>query len=454
MNILHAENAVLGSLLIENTTFNDIGDYLQPEDFNTVLHRDIYRAIQYLLATGKGADVICVPQLLATGCYGENRFEFQHDGDEAFVQVCDIANTVFTPKNIKHYAEIVKANSIDRKMIKAIENITASIREQKENRLDIAQQAFSTIADNTSSDTVIVADILNSVISKIDERQTSESEIIGTPTGFIDLDKLTNGLHGGDLTILAARPSMGKTLLAMNIAEHIAIFAKKSAVIFSLEMSKEQLLERLISSIAKIEAELIRSGKLSDEDFKKIASNIPQIHEAKLFIDDRSALSVSDIRAKCRRIMRKQKLSLIVIDYITLMSGEGENETIRIANISRGLKLLARDLNVPVIAISQLNRSLEQRTDKRPNMSDLRQSGAIEQDADLILFIYRDEIYNRNSNHAGIAEIIIAKHRNGATGTVNLIFNGQYCRFDNYSGEPITNFASTKNQPNNPFPFY
>ena len=448
---LHAEQAALGSLLIDNTTIDDIGDYLQAEDFSSALYRDIYRAIRYLLTSGKSADVICVSQALATGRYGTEQHEIEHFENETFIELCEIANSTFTPKNIKHYAEIIKQTSLDRKMLKAAQGVVSSVHEQKENRLDAAQQCFSAIADNASPDVVLASDILNSVISAIDERQSMQSEIIGTPTGFIDLDKLTHGLHGGDLIVIAARPSMGKTLLAMNIAEHITIFKKKPAVIFSLEMKKEQLIERSIVSIAKVEADLMRSGKLTDDDFRKITSIIPSLHEAKLFIDDHAMLRVSDVRAKCRRIMRKQHLSLIIIDYISLMAGEGENETIRVANISRGLKVLARDLNVPIIAISQLNRSLEQRTDKRPCMADLRQSGAIEQDADLILFIYRDEVYNRNSKYAGLAEIIVAKHRNGSTGSINLVFNGQYCRFDNYTGTPINPVDYQKSSSKNPF---
>jgi len=451
VNNLYAEQAILGSLLIDNTTIDDIGDYLQTEDFSSVFHRDVYRAIKYLLKSKQSADIICVSKALAIGQYETENNESKYRENESFIDLCEIANSTFTPKNIKHYAEIIKQSSIDRKMLKAANDVIANIANQKDNRLDIAQQTFSAISDDIATDTTPIGDILDSVVTAIDERQSSDSEIIGAPTGFSELDKITHGLHGGDLIVLAGRPSMGKTLLAMNIAEHLSINKNKSTLVFSLEMKKEQLIERSISSIARIETNLIRSGKLTNDDFHKITSIIPDLYNAKLFIHDNANLSVSDLRAKCRRIMRETKLSLIIIDYISLMTGEGENETLRIANISRGLKLLARDLNVPIIAISQLNRSLEHRNDKRPCMGDLRQSGAIEQDADLILFIYRDEIYNKESKHKGIAEVIIAKHRNGSVGTINLVFNGQYCRFDNYTGAPLSPLNIPNHNHHNPF---
>ena len=304
--------------------------------------------------------------------------------------------------------------------------------------LSVAQQKISEIVNDIPTDVVLVADILKSVLSAIDERNMSDSHITGLSTGFIDVDRITCGMQKGDLVILAGRPSMGKTLLAMNIAEHVALTDKKSVAIFSLEMSKEKLIERSLSSMGDIASNLIRTGKLTENDFQKLSDVIPKYYQAKLFIDDRSFLRVSDMRATCGRLLHEQNLSLVIVDYISLMSADGENETLRVTNISRGLKLLARDLNVPVIAISQLNRAVEQRINKRPCMADLRQSGAIEQDADLILFIYRDEVYDTESPHPGMAEIIIAKHRNGEIGTINLNFNNKICRFDNYSGMPVS----------------
>lgn len=417
----YAEQAVLGSLLLDNTTWNDIGDSLRPEEFINQSHREIYCAIRDLITENKKADIICVSQFLK-----------EKNGDDPFVQLCDIVQGVFTPQNVKYYAEIVRQKSIDRKMVISAQEIIKNVQEQKENRLDLAQKIFSELADHSSSNTIeSTPEIINHLLEIIDERQSNPKEITGLSTGFRDIDMIMRGLHQGDLIILAGRPSMGKTLLAMNIAEHVAIIENQSVAVFSLEMSKEQLLERSLASIAKISADQLKSGRLTANDFQKISSVIPLYQNAKLFVDDHSSLSVSEIRSKCRRIKREHGLSLVLIDYISLMASEGENETIKIGNISRGLKLLARDLSVPIIAISQLNRGVEQRNNKRPCMSDLRQSGAIEQDADVILFIYRDEVYNGNSQNKGIAEIIIAKHRNGSLGTINLEFNKNYCRFDN-----------------------
>lgn len=417
---LHAEQAVLGSLLLDNNTWDEIGDYLQSEDYRSSIHRDIHCAIRDLILANKKADIICVSQFLKA-----------KSGNDFFIQLCDIANSQFSPQNIINYADIVKQKSIDRKMIASAQEIIKSVHEQKENRLDFAQSIFNQLADHVSGNIISVSEIINQVLDVIDERQSNPREVVGLPTGFRKLDMLLRGLHQNDLIILAGRPSMGKTLLAMNIAEHVAVIEKKCVAIFSLEMSKEQLLERSLASVARVSSDQIKTGSLAPDDFQKIASAIPLYHDSKLFINDKALLSVSEIRSKCRRIKREHCLSMVVIDYISLMAGEGENETIKMGNISRGLKLLARDLCVPVIAISQLNRGVEQRINKRPCMSDLRQSGSIEQDADVILFIYRDEVYNDNAHNKGLAEIIIAKHRNGSLGTVTLDFNSRYCRFDN-----------------------
>ena len=303
----------------------------------------------------------------------------------------------------------------------------------KENRLDRAQQLLVELTDSFHLNIVQASDILDTVMQRIDERQNNPMGIIGLPTGFTGLDNITHGLHPGHLIILAARPSMGKTLLAMNIAEHVAIHEKKPIVIFSLEMNKEELLERSLSSVGNVDQDSIKKGSLSASDWEKISSLLPKYSNTKFFIEDYSGLRISDIRAKCRRIKREYGLSLVVVDYLTLVSGDGENETDRIGKISRAFKLLARDLNVPVLLISQLNRNLEARQDRRPTMADLRQSGSIEQDADLILFIYRDEVYNPASAHKGLAELNIAKNRHGVLGTIYLSFNGKYCRFDNHN---------------------
>jgi replicative DNA helicase len=422
-NILHVEQAVLGCLLHENTTYYEIGDYLKRTDFSFPFHRDAYEVISTLIAEGKKADVICVSEIL--------KDKYFEKTDASFIKICDIARCVHAPSNIKSYAEIMKQCSIDRSLVDAAQNIIVNVSQKKENRLDHAQQSITEIINQVSPPIDSAHVILKDVLESIDERQNSKNELTGLSTGFYDLDKITHGLHGGDLIILAGRPSMGKTLLALNIAEHASVYLKQPVSIFSLEMSKRQLMERSLISVAKLDADKVRSGKLSKEELGMLSKALPQFHDIKLFINDNSSVSVSDIRAICRRIKQLNGLSLVIVDYISLMSGDGENETIRIGNISRGLKLIARDLDVPVIAISQLNRSLEQRSDKRPCMADIRQSGAVEQDADLIIFIYRDEVYNAMSPNKGLAEIIISKHRNGAIGNFHLAFNGNHCRFDN-----------------------
>lgn len=422
----HAEEAVIGSLLVNNSCWDDIADILHVTDFESAFHREIYRIITNLLTNGKNADAITISHLLTS-----------RTSNQGFLNLCEIMNTFFTPRNVKAYAENVRQLSIDRQMLKAAQDVMASVHEQQSERLDNAQRLFAGIADKGAKSVTAASEILPAVMVLLEERKDHHGEIRGLPSGFYNLDKITHGLHGGDLTILAGRPSMGKTLLGMNIAEHIALKEKKPVVIFSLEMGKEQLIERSFASVGGVDADHLRSGKLIDSDYEKITKILPAFNDSKLFIDDSSALRVSDIRAKCRRIKREHGLSLIVVDYLSLLAGEGENETLRIGNISRELKLLARDLNVPIIAISQLNRSVEQRSNKRPCMADLRQSGAIEQDADLIIFIYRDEVYDEQTQNKGIAEIIIAKHRNGRVGTIYLKFNNNYCRFENYSGAYI-----------------
>lgn len=425
------EQAVLGCLLHDNTTFDEIGHMLRASDFYSSFHRDVFEIISVLITEGKKADIICVSQIL--------KDRYQQKNDDSLIKVCEIAQSCYAPSNIKSYAELVKQSSLDRQLIKVAQEVITSVHQKKENRLDYAQQRFSELVEQVPSEISPVGDILSDVLSSIDLRQQCKGSITGVSTGFFDLDNLIRGLHGGDLIILAGRPGMGKTLLAMNMAEHITIKEKHPVAIFSLEMSKQQLIERSLISITRLDAEKVQSGTLEAESFARLSGAISQLSGIKLFVDDCSSLSVTDIRSRCRRIKREHGLSLVVVDYITLLSGDGENETIRIGNISRGLKLLARDLDVPVIAISQLNRSVEHRSDKRPTMADLRQSGSIEQDADLIMFIYRDEVYNKSGQNKGMAEIILAKHRNGNIGTVSLAFNGQHCRFDNYAGN---NFSS------------
>ncbi|MBV8802053.1 MAG: AAA family ATPase [Gammaproteobacteria bacterium] len=328
INSCIAEQAVLGSLLHDNTTFDEIGHLLKTNDFFVPFHQDIFRIIALLIADGKKADIICVSEILKS--------EYQEKNDDTFVRICDIAQCCYAPSNIKHYADLVKQSSLDRSLIKVAQDVIASVHEGKENRLDYAQQRFSEVAEQLPSDISSITDIVDEVLCSIELRQQSKNNITGVPTGFSDLDTLTHGLNSGDL-ILAGCPGMGKTLLAMNIAEHVALKEKKSVAIFSLEMSKQQLIERSLISISRIDAEKVQSGILDADGFDKLSVSIPGLCGAKLFVDDRSSVSITDIRSKCRGIKRKHGLSLVVVDYITLMSGDGENETIRIGNISRGL---------------------------------------------------------------------------------------------------------------------
>lgn len=424
---LITENAVIGSLLMDNTTLDDI-PYLQAEDFESTVNRSAYRAICSLINAGKNADIISSSEYLAND---------EQERDWFFELSSIAANSAYTPKNITAYADLVKQDSIDRKILSLAQKMISDVKEKSENRLDLAQQRIAELTDSFHFDTVQASDVFSTVLQRIDNRFLNPSDITGLSTGFEDVDKITHGLHGGHLIVLAARPSMGKTLLAMNIAEHVAVNEKKPVIIFSLEMNKEELLERSISSLGGIDADSIKTGRLTPHDFEKLSSLSPKYTGSKLFLEDRSGLNVSDIRARCRRIKREHGLSLVIVDYLTLVDGKGENETDKIGKISRGFKLLARDLNVPILLISQLNRGVEQRQEKRPTMADLRQSGSIEQDADLIWFIYRDEVYNKDTEYKDIAEINIAKNRHGSLGTIHLSFNNRYCRFDNHVGVTV-----------------
>lgn len=418
LNDNYAEKAVLGSLLLDNSKWDEIEGILQPSDFNINFHRQLFCTIRNLISAGKVADIITVSQCMN----GEA---------DNFIEIAEIANSVFSPVNIKSYAEIIRQRSIDKKMIDAANKVIVSVHERKENRLDHAQKYFHEIDVCRESNALNAIDIIGDVLRSIEDRHENSNGIVGISTGFVGLDRLTQGLHAGDLIILAGRPGMGKTMFALNVCEHVSIRQKRTVLIFSLEMGKAQLLERVLVSISGVDATNIKSGKLNTSDWKKMTDVLSQFNEAKLFLDDRASISVAEIRSQCRRIKRDHGLSLIVVDYITLVAGDGENETVRVGKITRDLKLLARDLSVPVIAISQLNRSVEYRKDKIPSMADLRQSGSIEQDADLILFLSREDT-------SQLVNLTIAKHRNGETGMVRLIFNGKSCRFSDCASSALS----------------
>ena len=433
---IEGEQAVLGGLLLSPRAFDQVADVITETDFYREDHRLIYRAIHELSNKGKPCDAVTV-----TEWFESHGKVDQVDGGGYISQ---LASSTPSAANVKAYADIVREKSILRQLIDVGAEITSSAfsSEGRDSRdlLEEAERRVFAIADQgmrTSSGFVSVQDTLKEAIEKIQELHEFEGEITGTPTGFKDFDKLTAGLQNSDLIIVAGRPAMGKTTLAMNIAENAAIKHNVPVAIFSMEMSALQLVMRLFSSLGQIDQTRLRTGNLDELDWPKLTSAMNLLHKSHIFIDETPSLSPSELRARARRLKREHNIGMIVVDYLQLMSvpGSNENRATEIAEISRSLKAIAKELHVPVMALSQLNRALEQRPNKRPVMADLRESGAIEQDADLIVFIYRDEVYNEDTPEKGKAEIIIGKHRNGPTDTVALSFQGQWLRFVNYAPE-------------------
>lgn len=434
---IEAEQAVLGSLMLEaNEAFDKISDTVSESDFYQYNHRLIFRAISALAVEGKNPDHVTVTGWLQT--HGE----LEDVGGLNYVGA--LAEVVPSAGNVKEYAGIVRERSVLRQLI-AVANEIADSAYDADGRtakdlLDEAETKVFAIADQSAKSGTGFHDIrsvLAGAIERINYLFESDAAITGLSTGFAELDEKTSGLQKSDLIIVAGRPSMGKTTFAMNIAENAAMEASAPVAIFSMEMPAEQLGMRMISSLGRVELQKLRTGRLAEQDWPRITSAITLLNQKRnVFIDDTPALTPTDLRARARRLARDNGLSLIVIDYLQLMqiSDSRENRATEISEISRSLKALAKELQVPIVALSQLNRSLEQRPDKRPVMSDLRESGAIEQDADVIMFIYRDEVYNKESESKGIAEIIIGKQRNGPIGTVRLAWLGQYTRFENYAG--------------------
>ncbi len=434
---IEAEQSVLGGLLIDSEAWDRVCDILTEQDFYRRDHRLIFRAIMALAEGGQPHDAVTVSEWLTS------RNDLEAAGGLAYLGA--LAKNTATAANIRSYAEIVRERSVLRQLARVGTEISNSAF-NPEGRgsvelLDEAERKVFEIAEQGSRGNqtyTAIKDLLAGAVDRIDDLYNRESPYTGIPTGFRDFDDRTSGLQDSDLIIVAGRPSMGKTSFAMNIVENAAIRADKTVLVFSMEMPGEQLAMRMMSSLGRINQQKVRTGKLDEEDWPRLSSAVGILAEAKLFIDDTPSLSPAEMRARARRIKREHDLGLIVVDYLQLMQvpGHKENRTNEISEISRSLKALAKELSVPVIALSQLNRSLEQRTDKRPVMSDLRESGAIEQDADVIVFIYRDEVYDENSPDKGKAEIIIGKQRNGPIGKVTLTFLGEYTRFENYaSGE-------------------
>ena len=430
-----AEQAVLGGLMLDDEAWDRVADRVVAEDFYRREHQLIFRAMGALAEADQPLDVVTLAEEL------ERRAELDDVGGLPYLGT--LANDTPSASNVAAYANIVREQSVIRQLIKVGNRIADSgFRPQGRKvhqLLDEAENQVFQIAEQQAKGRKgfrPINTLLTEAVNRIEELFASDSAITGVSTGFDDFDAKTSGLQESDLVIVAGRPSMGKTTFAMNIAENVAIGSGLPVAIFSMEMPGESLTMRMISSLGRINQQAVRSGRLEEDDWPRVMSAVSLLNNAQLFIDDTPALTPTEVRARCRRLMKEHgQLGLIVLDYIQLMQApeSGENRATEISIISRGLKALAKELSVPVVVLSQLNRALEQRPNKRPVMSDLRESGAIEQDADLIVFIYRDEVYNEDSPDKGKAEIIIGKQRNGPIGTVNLTFQGQYTRFDNFA---------------------
>ncbi len=430
---IEAEQSVLGGLMLDNQTWDRIVEILQEKDFYRHEHRLIFQAMQDLSQRNNPFDVLTLAETL------KNKGHLDSIGGEIYL--FELAKNTPSVANIHAYADIVRERSVLRQLI-GISNEIGESAFNPDGRhslelVDEAERKIFAIAEQNERNQgpATVRSLLPKAVERIQTLHDTGNAITGLATGYTDLDEMTSGLQPADLVVIAGRPSMGKTGFAMNIAEHAAIKNGKPILVFSMEMPGDALVMRMLSSLGRIDQHHLRNGKLKDEDWPRITSSVAMLSETQMLIDDSAGLSPVELRARSRRAVKEHgQLGLIVIDYLQLMQVPGikENRTAEISEISRSLKSLAKELSVPVIAISQLNRGLEQRADKRPVMSDLRESGAIEQDADLILFIYRDEVYNENTPDKGIAEIIIAKQRNGPIGKIRLTFLGKYTRFENF----------------------
>ena len=439
---VEAEQSVLGGLMLDNNSWDIVSDLVVEEDFYRADHRLIFRSIASLSEESKPFDVITLTEWL------ESRKEAESAGGLAYLG--SLAKNTPSAANIRHYADIVRERSVLRSLITVANQIADSAFNTEGRKaaeiLDDAERLVFHIAEQGSRNQKGYEDmqtLLARAVDKIDELYNSKAgSVTGIATGFSDFDRKTTGLQNSDLIIVAGRPAMGKTSFAMNIAENAAVREGKSVAVFSMEMSGEQLATRMISSLGRINSNKVRTGQLDEDDWQYLIKAVEKLNQSKIFIDDTPALTPTELRSRVRRIARAHGLDLIVIDYLQLMQGSGksasENRATEISEISRSLKAMAKEMNVPVIALSQLNRSLESRPNRRPVMSYLRESGAIEQDADIIVFIYRDEVYNEESPDRGVAEIILGKQRHGSIGTVKVAFQGEFTRFDNLAPSYMT----------------
>ena len=442
-NSLEAEQAILGGLLLNNNAWDDVAERVGARDFYRKTHRQIFEVIAQLVEEENPCDLVTVSQALTQ--LG------QLEGIGGMTYLSELARNTPSAANITAYAEIVRERSILRQLISVSQNVADSAFKPEGRKsleiLDLAESAIFEIAEQQKkgSGPQDIKSVLKKTVDRIDELYKNKSAITGVTTGFDELDKMTGGLQPSDMIVIAGRPSMGKTTFAMNLCENVAIKAGKPVLVFSMEMPADSIVMRMLASLGRINQTSIRSGQLEKDDWPRITSAIHMLSEQKFFIDDTPALSPLEMRARARRVAREcgGELGAIMVDYLQLMQVPGvDNRVNEISEISRSLKGLAKELSCPVLALSQLNRSLEQRPNKRPVMSDLRESGAIEQDADLIAFLYRDEVYNKDSNEKGVAEVIIGKQRNGPIGTVRLAFQGQFSRFDDLAPEYYAQLAS------------
>ena len=433
---IEAEEAVLGAILVNPDVLTKVVETLKPESFYKPAHKYVYEAMLQLFNTNERIDLVSVSDVLSYNS------KLEAVGGRAFIN--DLSYKTITTSNIEYYARIVQEKAVKRALINAGGEIVSFGYDMNpiDESLENAEKLIFDIASKkATTDLSHIKDLVMNSYQKMEYRYEHRDELIGLRTDFYELDNMTSGLQKSDLIILAARPSMGKTAFALNIAQNVAIKEKVPVAIFSLEMSKEQLVQRMLCSQAEVDTQRIKTGNMNQKDWDKIVNAMNDFANAPIFIDDTSGCTLTDIRAKCRRLKMEQKdLGLVVIDYLQLMEGTGREDRMQqISAISRGLKTLARELDVPVIALSQLSRAVESRTDKRPMLSDLRESGAIEQDADIVMFIYRDEYYKKNDEEAEVAkaaskgesEIIIAKHRNGPVGKVDLLFQANITKFKN-----------------------
>ncbi|MZP29602.1 replicative DNA helicase [Heliobacterium undosum] len=428
---IEAEQSVLGAMLLDADAVYKATELLKPEDFYKEAHQTVFRTLVTLSQRGEAVDLVTLTEeLRQTG-------SLERVGSIPYL--IELGNVVPTAANVEHYAKIVAEKSLLRQIIRASTKITQKgyeATEEVDQLLDEAEQAFLDIAQRQARDGMVpLRDVLVATLDHIEHLYNRKGDVTGVATHFRELDRMTSGLQPSDLIIVAARPAMGKTAFCLNIAQNAAVRDKVPVAVFSLEMSREQLVQRMLSSEALIDQQRLRTGALTEQDWDTLTNAITPLSDAPIYIDDTAGITVMEMRAKCRRLKTEKNLGLIVIDYLQLMQGGGsrrsENRQQEISEISRSLKALARELSVPVVALSQLSRSVEQTTDKKPNLSHLRESGALEQDADMVMFIYREEYYIPDTEKKGIAEIIIAKHRNGPVGSVELGFLKEFTKFVN-----------------------